>query len=601
MRALLPAIVLVLAVALLAVSPVGSFAEVCFFAKIDGNQAGTGSSATGTAWLTLNDAQTELTYNIEFSGLSAAETNAHIHSDAEGGGIVHPLAAGSPKIGTWDTAGGLTGARGIDLLAGSLYINIHSSNFPGGEIRGQILPGPCLETCFDATIDGAQAGTGSPATGTGLFSLNHNRTELTYVIEFSGLLGTETNAHIHSDAEGGGIVHPLAPGTPKVGVWNTAGGLTAVRVADLLAGSHYVNIHSTTNPGGEIRGQIIPGSCSVQCFEAAIDGSLTSTPGTGIGLFSLNHTKTKLAYNIQFSGLTTAETGAHIHSDTEGGGVVHPLVAGSPKIGSWDTAGGLTPARAADLEAGDHYVNIHSINFPTGELRGQILPTTCDPTCFYGTLDGAQAGTGSPGLGTAAFTLNFIETELTGHVTFSGLSTAETGAHIHSDAEGGGVVHPLPAGNPKFSTWRYNDAFPLTPARVADLKADLMYVNIHSINFPPGEIKGQLLLIPCNATGVPPVVPEHAGGKLEQNHPNPFNPTTTITYVLAEKGPMTLTIYDVKGRLVRTLFNGIADAGEDHAVWNGKDNAGETVATGVYFYRLASKNFTATRKMVFLK
>lgn len=94
------------------------------------------------------------------------------------------------------------------------------------------------------------------------------------------------------------------------------------------------------------------------------------------------------------------------------------------------------------------------------------------------------------------------------------------------------------------------------------------------------------------------------GGRdyLEQNQPNPFNPSTTIRYSLSTAGPVTLRIYDVTGAVVRALVDDAhAAAGASEATWNGRDDGGRPVASGVYFYRLQSPNLTLTRKMVLLK
>jgi YVTN family beta-propeller protein len=88
---------------------------------------------------------------------------------------------------------------------------------------------------------------------------------------------------------------------------------------------------------------------------------------------------------------------------------------------------------------------------------------------------------------------------------------------------------------------------------------------------------------------------------LEQNVPNPFNPTTTIKYALAADGPVTLTIYDVKGARVRELVNESRRADVYRVVWDGSNENGERVASGVYFYRLVAGTYTQTRKMMLLK
>ena len=94
--------------------------------------------------------------------------------------------------------------------------------------------------------------------------------------------------------------------------------------------------------------------------------------------------------------------------------------------------------------------------------------------------------------------------------------------------------------------------------------------------------------------------------ELLHNYPNPFNPETWIPYRLADDAFVTLTIYDLSGRIVRTLDVGhqIAAVYESRSkaiYWDGRNNVGETVASGVYFYHLSAGDFSATRKMVILK
>jgi hypothetical protein len=89
--------------------------------------------------------------------------------------------------------------------------------------------------------------------------------------------------------------------------------------------------------------------------------------------------------------------------------------------------------------------------------------------------------------------------------------------------------------------------------------------------------------------------------RLHQNHPNPFNPTTRITYEVASRVRVTLGVYDVRGGLVKTLVDEDKGPGAYTAEWNATDFAGERVSTGVYFYRLEAGRFAETRKMILLK
>ncbi len=94
---------------------------------------------------------------------------------------------------------------------------------------------------------------------------------------------------------------------------------------------------------------------------------------------------------------------------------------------------------------------------------------------------------------------------------------------------------------------------------------------------------------------------------LHRNHPNPFNPTTTIRYDLPEASYVSLVIYDILGRKVRTLFDNREEAGFKNVVWDGKDNFGNGISTGIYIYMLrawsleSDKTYQKTEKMVLLR
>jgi CHRD domain-containing protein len=111
---------------------------------------------------------------------------------------------------------------------------------------------------------------------------------------------------------------------------------------------------------------------------------------------------------------------------------------------------------------------------------------------FECNINGAQEvpANGSPGTGTGNFTLNAAETQLTIFVTFSNLTSGQTAAHIHGPAAPGvnaGVVFGFPLGSPVNQVWA------IPAAHVANLKNGLLYVNVHTSNFPGGEIRGQIV------------------------------------------------------------------------------------------------------------
>ncbi len=88
---------------------------------------------------------------------------------------------------------------------------------------------------------------------------------------------------------------------------------------------------------------------------------------------------------------------------------------------------------------------------------------------------------------------------------------------------------------------------------------------------------------------------------LQQNYPNPFNPTTNIRYDIAESGDAHLVIYNMLGQEVRSLVNGNQEVGRYEVSWNGLDNAGQPVATGIYIYHLQAAGYSKTIKMAYIK
>lgn len=88
---------------------------------------------------------------------------------------------------------------------------------------------------------------------------------------------------------------------------------------------------------------------------------------------------------------------------------------------------------------------------------------------------------------------------------------------------------------------------------------------------------------------------------LSQNHPNPFNPTTIINFVVPKQDNVKIVIYDAMGREVNQLMNDVLPAGKHQIIWNGVDGNGAKVASGIYFYRLESSSTTLTKKMILMK
>ncbi|MBU8921479.1 MAG: T9SS type A sorting domain-containing protein [Bacteroidales bacterium] len=132
--------------------------------------------------------------------------------------------------------------------------------------------------------------------------------------------------------------------------------------------------------------------------------------------------------------------------------------------------------------------------------------------------------------------------------------------------------------------WRWNETW---------------YYRIVAIDIHGNE-SDNVFLGPADITGDDlPDVPETAF--LAQNCPNPFNPVTTIRFGLKESGLVSLKVYDAAGRLIRVLMDEVKEAGYCEKAWNGIDDRGARVASGVYFYRLIAGDFVETKKMIMLR
>jgi hypothetical protein len=233
----------------------GQIGRVVMVASLDGDQEvpPVTTSATGTAMVVVNPGTLSLSGSLSTTGIVASA--AHIHAGAPGanGGPMVTLTLGSnsasvPNVTT------LTSSQYEQMRTGKTYFNVHSATHTGGEIRGQI--GPVVMT---ATLDGNQEvpPVTTAASGQAVFIVDPVSRALSGGTKFAGF--SATNAHIHSGAagvSGAAIVTLVVDNNTGSAMVPGSTVLTQDQFNDLLAGNLYVNVHSTTYPGGEIRGQI---------------------------------------------------------------------------------------------------------------------------------------------------------------------------------------------------------------------------------------------------------------------------------------------------------------------------------------------------------
>jgi len=143
----------------------------------------------------------------------------------------------------------------------------------------------------------------------------------------------------------------------------------------------------------------------------------------------------------------------------------------------------------------------------------------------------------------------------------------------------------------------------VVPVELENPNHSLMFVytedvdgSAHSLSMTP-EFQG-VSFVPSEVAGTELLPGEFS---LAQNAPNPFNPQTRIDYDIPKATNVRLEIYNVLGQHVKTLVDEFQEPGSKSVIWDGRDNSGSTVASGIYFYRMDAGEFSLTRKMMMLK
>jgi len=259
------------------------------------------STGTGTATIDIATNRRQITVTVEVTGLTGI-TEAHVHFGFPGvdGPIIFPLASSSftsPLTVTLTEADFLPAvnvatfeAALLAIERGDMYVNVHTAAFPNGEIRGQVGP-----ASLGATLNGAQTVMGVATFAVGSFSLtlSPDQTSMTVALNLANI-SDATAAHIHVGPAGadGPILFALTQNSSQMPVINTltetdfspqpgAGVSTFADAVDMiLSGNAYADVHTTAQPGGEIRGQIVPSSSIINTpsGSSAFPGSNTLFP-----------------------------------------------------------------------------------------------------------------------------------------------------------------------------------------------------------------------------------------------------------------------------------------------------------------------------------
>ncbi|MCB9240951.1 MAG: CHRD domain-containing protein [Flavobacteriales bacterium] len=487
----------------------------------------TSTTGVGAAWLSLNPSLDTLWYDVQVTGLTGAITGAHIHNAEKGadGGVLVNLSSSvnGNRIMGMITGSAITSSLIDALLTGSTYINIHTSANAAGEIRGQIYRMAREGYSFDLDARQEVPVQFAKATGSGMVSVDRDQTNAHFMMVVSDLSGPITGAHFHKALMGqnGGVEFNLTSyfsgsGTADAafGYWNASNGFSTAKSLLLRRDSLHVNLHTALRASGEVRGQVLRGArlsvlpdlmngmrptdpnfAGQILFTARLGGDqevpMVSTNANGVAGFSLNASRDTLWVNATFDGLSGSITGIHIHEGAKGtnGNVVVDL-------GDWlsgnQVKGYLTNFNLQKFIEGAYYLNVHTADNPSGEIRGQIGFETS--WTLMADLSGDQevpsVSTTAKGFGTMNLSARGDALEI--RVVTTGLSGSITGAHLHMGSKGmnGSVVEDL-------STYIQGNSLVAVVNPTTYLNALLegnIYLNVHTSANAGGEIRGQLNL-----------------------------------------------------------------------------------------------------------
>ncbi|MEP6514006.1 MAG: CHRD domain-containing protein, partial [Parafilimonas sp.] len=221
------------------------------------------SAAHGIVILKYDTATNVLELWGDYQNLSAGTTAAHIHQAPPrvSGSVIVSLNFAGDSTGSLTGSGTFTDAQEVDLIAGNMYVNVHSTTYPAGEIRAQLsVATPGQSDLLSGNLEEAQEvpPTGSTAIGSVKALLDKGTDSVFVTGNYFGLSDTPTAAHIHRAPVGvaGPVIVSLNARGSDTGAVSGAGLLVASDVMEMVNGNTYVNVHSSLFPAGEIRGQL---------------------------------------------------------------------------------------------------------------------------------------------------------------------------------------------------------------------------------------------------------------------------------------------------------------------------------------------------------
>jgi len=549
--------------------------SLLFSSRFSGNQEvpPVTTEATGVGGYFINAAKDSLCISITAINLSGPITGAHIHQGAPGEN--GPVLIGFTEMVDGNSiqavvTGDDLSAELIEMmLKGDLYFNIHTEANPAGEIRGQID----LETdeAFISSLDADQetADVDSDAMGLANFNLSKMGTTVKYEVVVDGLTGPIQAAHLHMASAGsdGPVVLNLGEGI----VGNTISGSFDASefeglIAAMASGMVYVNVHTEMFPAGEIRGQLM---LDRRISHDAVLNTEQEIPepmgamGNGLAQVGLNYTMDTLFYRIQVEGLTGPMTGAHFHEGAFG--ETGPVLIGitddidGNRIEGFVTGEALTVENINKFLSGGIYLNIHTDMNAPGEIRGQVYKLAREGYTYSLSGDQEVPAVMTDAYGSGIVSIDRDQSNVHFMMAYNDLSGPQTMAHFHMGAAGenGGVLYGLGSffdqdspDDGAFGYWTDTDSeTPFDADAAMAFRNEMVYVNVHTSENPPGEIRGQVTRgLTCSEMSLSVLERE----KIEslKVYPNPATDVVRISTAGLSTDNIQVRLTDVTGKIV---------------------------------------------------
>jgi hypothetical protein len=592
-----------------------SFKEnLLFTATLEGSQVVPAASTTakGVGSFMLNKKRDSIAINISMIGLNPTSIGIYQGKIGTNGTLLLDLSSflEGKRISTLLKGATVTG-NFSKLIGEDLYILVGTATNPIGELRGQIR----LEADwnFVADLKGTEAvpAITSTAYGLGSFDLSLDKSKLGFKIICQNLSGAITEAKLHFGAlgtngaesadlttyvNGNVILGSISPSTDLLN--------------GLFLGQIYLNISTLANPTGELRSQMR--TFKGLAFDAFLTGDLmvpvVATNAKALGVFRLSPKLDSLYYDVVIDNISSNIDYSHLHVGFAGEAYdalqvdFTSSINGNRIKGFKKGIGAVSTTTINKLLLSNLTLVVHTANHPMGEIRGQAVRYAREGFTFQ--MDGAQlvpsVSTAANGVGYAS--INRDDDNLHYDWVANNLSGPVTGAHFHYNLAGqnGNVVYDL---SDKISVngsevsasgfWKSTDTNPFLSANVTEFNNNTIYLNLHTVANPDGEIRGQVLKGMVLYAGTSPTIDLGLENTLQLDiAPNPVQSNIIVQFNQNQIEKTQIQLLDVVGKVMYSQISTPSQVLDKVLIDVSNLNS------GVYFLIVSVGNKSITKKVV---